>query len=64
MDVFNFSSVTVKEVRNPLENINKNKATGYDNIPPKILKVAADELAFPITNLINLFIEAYILLSQ
>ena len=58
VDVFNFSSVTVKEVHNLLVNMDKKKATGYDNIPPKILKVAADESAFPITNLINLSIEA------
>ena len=58
VDVFNFSSVTVKQVHNLLENMDKKEATGYDNIPPKILKVAADELAFPITNLINLSIEA------
>ena len=58
VDAFNFSSVTVKEVHNLLENMDKKKATGYDNIPPKILKVAAGELAFPITNFINLSIEA------
>ena len=38
--------------------MDKTKATGYDNITPKILKVAADELAFSITNLINLSTEA------
>ena len=56
--VFNFSSVTVQEVHKLLENMDKKKATGYDNIPPKILKVAAHELAFLITNLINLSVEA------
>ena len=64
VDVFNFSSVTVKEVHNLLENMDKKKATGYDNIPPKILKVAADELAFSITNLINLSTEASCLPSN
>ena len=49
---------TERARNNLLENMDKKKATGYDNIPPKILKVAADELAFPITNLINLSIEA------
>ena len=56
--VFNCSSGTVQEVKKLLENMDKKKATGYDNIPPKILKVAAHELAFPITNLINLSVEA------
>ena len=48
----------MQEVHKLLENMDKKKATGYDNIPPKILKVAAHELAFPITNLINLSVEA------
>ena len=56
--VFNFSSVSVQEVHKLLENMDKKKATGYDNIPPKILKVAAHELAFRITNLINLSVGA------
>ena len=55
---FNFSSVTVKEVHKLLENMDKKKATGYNNFPPKILKVAAHELAFLIKNLINLSVEA------
>ena len=38
VDVFNFSSLTVKEVHNLLENMDKKKATGYDNIPPKYWK--------------------------
>ena len=40
VDVFNFSTVTVKDVHNLLENMDKKKATGYDDIPPKILKVS------------------------
>ena len=33
------------------------KATGYDNVPATIIKMAADEFASPLTNLINLSIE-------
>ena len=36
-----------------LESLNTNKATGYDNIPAKVLKIAAKELAKPLTTLFN-----------
>ena len=35
----------------------KKKATGYGNVPPKILKMAADEFVSPLTNLVNLSVE-------
>ncbi len=40
-------------VRSRLLKINVKKATGWDNIPPKILKIGANVLARPITFLIN-----------
>ena len=54
VSMFNFSVVSVKEVQKLLKDVDSKKATGYDNIPPKILKIAADELAHPLANLINL----------
>ena len=36
-----------------LKNINARKATGYDNIPGKLLKLGSSELCLPIANLIN-----------
>ena len=54
---FNFSPTTAKEVHDLLKNVDSKKATGYDNVPPKIIKMAADEFASPLTNLINLSIE-------
>ena len=33
--------------------INIRKATGYDNIPAKLLRLAHNELTYPITNLVN-----------
>ena len=51
--IFNFSSTTVKEVDALLNKTDPTKATGYDDIPPKLLKVGATELAPTITNLIN-----------
>ena len=55
--IFNFSSTTVKEVNDLLNKTDPTKATGYDDIPPKLLKLGATELAPTITNLINQSIE-------
>ena len=54
---FNFSSTTVKEVGTLLNTTDPKKATGYDDIPPKLLKMGATESAPTITNLINHSIE-------
>ena len=35
------------------KNINPRKATGYDNIPRKLIKIAHHELSIPLRNLIN-----------
>ena len=45
--------ITQGQVLAALESLNTNKATGYDNIPAKVLKIAADELAKPLTTLLN-----------
>ena len=50
---FYFSKVTVKNVESLLRESDSSKASGYDNIPPKLLKVAAKELAQPIATLVN-----------
>ena len=36
-----------------LRMINVRKATGYDDIPAKLLRLAQNELTYPITNLVN-----------
>ena len=54
VSMFKFSFVSVKEVQKLFKDVDSKKATGYDNIPPKILKTAADELAPPLIHLINL----------
>ena len=48
---FQLFSVTVNEVHNLLWNLDKKRATGYNDILPKILKVVADKHGFPITGL-------------
>ena len=50
---FNFTDVSVVEVKVLLQDIDSSKASGYDNVPPKLVKVAAAELAQPISSLIN-----------
>ncbi len=40
-------------VRKLLNNINVQKATGYDNIPPKMVQMCADEFSVTLTELIN-----------
>ena len=47
----------MKEVNDLLNKTDPTKATGYDDIPPKLLKLGATELAPTITNLINQSIE-------
>lgn len=47
-------SIVLKE----LLNINENKATGLDLIPPKLVKICAKHLTSPLTYIINLSIES------
>ena len=39
---FTFSKVSKYEILKRLKNINGKRATGYDTIPPKLLKLGAD----------------------
>ena len=48
--IFNFPATTVKEVNDLLNKTDPTKATGYDDIPPKLLKLGATELALTITD--------------
>ena len=55
---FTFRAVTAKDVARTLRNINPKKATGFDQFPPKLLKIASAELTLPITSLVNSIITA------
>ena len=46
-------SCSADEVAKLLQSIDVNKASGPDNIPPRILKECAMELALPLTNFFN-----------
>ena len=50
---FNFKHMSCDDVRNVLHKINVKKATGYDNIPPKIVQMCSNELCTVITSIIN-----------
>ena len=51
---FKFTNVSVGEVKSLLWNIDSSKDTGYDTIPPKLVKAAANELVQPISSLVNM----------
>ncbi len=48
-----FSLVDESEVCGRLKTLDVTKAAGYDNIPPKLIKLGAKSLAGPVTSLIN-----------
>ena len=58
VDIFDFLLLLSKFSSFSFRKKRKKKRIGYDDIPSKILKVAAFEKTFPITNLINLSVEA------
>ena len=51
--VFTFSKINVDTVNNLLKTINANKATGPDNIPGRLLKIASDVLSPSLTEIFN-----------
>ena len=52
-ETFEFKPVSTNYIRKQLKNLNPKKATGVDNIPPKILRAGATSLAIPLTKLVN-----------
>ncbi len=50
---FEFNNVISSYVEKLLSKINRKKTTGYDNIPPKIVKMCSNELSVTLTELIN-----------
>ena len=50
---FAFQPTTVEHVAEKLHQLNSKKATGYDQIPAKLLKVSADIIAPSLTAQIN-----------
>ena len=54
---FSFREVLERDVCKKLKNLNPKKATGHDNIPPKLVKIGASILCKPITYLVNMSIK-------
>lgn len=50
---FSFVNVYIQAVYKSLPDLDPTKATGYDNISPKLLKLSATNFAHPLTYLIN-----------
>ena len=50
---FHFTNMKCENVRKALQMIKVKKATGYDNIPPKIIQMCNDELCTVFTSIIN-----------
>ena len=56
--LFTFHEVTETYIKNLLKRVNPSKSTGFDDIPPKLVKLAYEELSQPITDLVNECIRA------
>ena len=57
---FDFKPVCHREVLNELNSLRSDCSTGPDNIPAKLLRLVAEYLASPITNIINCYSESTI----
>ena len=51
---FNFRSITKEDVLDALRSINPHRATGFDRLPPRMLKLVAYENAEPFVQKKNL----------
>ena len=54
---FSFNQIEELQIESEVNELNKNKAPGFDGIPPKILKKSIDILKFPLTQHFNSTIE-------
>ena len=50
---FSFCEIEQTEIKNLLLNLNANKSTGEDQIPPKLIKLSSEYLSKPLTDAIN-----------
>ena len=53
---FSFNEVTARDVWLQLKMLDGSKSTGVDQIPPKLVSLASDDLVVPLTNAINCII--------
>ena len=57
---FIFKMVSMQEVEQQLRSVKRNKATGLDDLPPGLIKDAAELISAPLAHLINLSMETSI----
>ena len=55
-DGFHFKHVNPDDVYSVIHSVNANKATGYDMMPPQLVKISAHYLCYPLCRIINLCI--------
>ena len=56
---FDFHHVSDKDVSDLIKKLKSNKSTGFDGLPPRLLKIACDELCHPIASMINMSITSH-----
>jgi len=56
-NTFKFRKLKRQDVLTALEGINPNKAARYNMLPPRVLKIAAEQMATPLTTIFNQAIE-------
>ena len=57
---FNFEKVNKATVQKLIQNLNPKKSTGFDQIPPNLVKASGDSIASPLCNIINSSLETSI----
>lgn len=56
-NTFTFKTLKKNDILQDLKMLNPNKSAGYEQLLPRVLKMAADELATPLTTIFNQAIE-------
>ena len=56
-DYFHFAHVSSEKVLSVIQSINVKKATGYDMMSPKLVKLSSPYLCYPLCTIINICIE-------
>ena len=56
---FKFKEVLPNYINELLHNTNPKKSTGDDYLPPKIVKISANSLTLPMTNIVNASIKTH-----
>ena len=61
---FKFKEVLPNYINGLLHDVNPKKSTGDDYLPPKIVKISADSITIPMTNIVNASIKSQIFPSS